>query len=101
MLSPAILDEMAAVLQRPKFGFPAEFVQIVVRELEGIATIIYPTTHRTVVHRDPKDNIIVECAIDADSDFIVTGDNHLLSLPTVERVSIVTPADFMNRLPAE
>ena len=32
---------------------------------------------------DPEDNKILECSQEADADFIVTGDNHLLKLRAV------------------
>ena len=48
--------------------------------------------------RDPKDNMILETAICGNADFIVTGDDDLLTLKSVEGISIITPREFLQRL---
>jgi putative PIN family toxin of toxin-antitoxin system len=45
--------------------------------------------------RDKKDNIILECALSGKVDFIITGDNDLLSLKFFEKVLILTPSQFL------
>ena len=44
--------------------------------------------------RDPKDNRILELAVDGNADFIVTGDADLLVLNSFRGVRILTPATF-------
>ncbi len=39
----------------------------------------FPTQALRVVKEDPDDDRVLECACSAESQFIVTGDNHLLS----------------------
>jgi len=95
------MEELEAVLRRPKFELAPEFVQIAARELEATATMVYPTFSRKAVKTDPKDDIIVDCAVEGRTDYIVSGDNHLLSLNTVEGISVVTPSDFLNHLASE
>ncbi len=45
--------------------------------------------------RDESDTIILSCAIGGGADFIVSGDNHLLSLKGFALIPIVTPAQFL------
>jgi predicted nucleic acid-binding protein len=50
---------------------------------------------------DDDDNRILECALAADASFIVSGDHHLLALRTYKSISIVTPRQFLEALPAD
>jgi len=98
-LSQAILDETRSVLRRTKFGLEPAFVGGVMRELESLGELFYPRVHHTVVVRDPTDNMIVDCAVEAAADFIITGDNDLLSLGTAAGIPVVPPAEFIQNLP--
>jgi len=46
--------------------------------------------------RDTKDNFLLELATDGKADFLITGDNDLLSLKKIEKTSILTIRDFLN-----
>jgi predicted nucleic acid-binding protein len=46
---------------------------------------------------DPDDNRILECAVAAGSDYIVTYDKDLLRLGEYAGVKIVTAVDFLQR----
>lgn len=48
--------------------------------------------------RDPKDNIVLECAMAGLAEVIVTGDQDLLILNPFNDISIVTPKDFQKIL---
>jgi uncharacterized protein len=47
------------------------------------------------VKTDPSDNRILECAQAGASEFIVTRDNHLLSLGSFGGAKIIKVADFL------
>jgi len=44
--------------------------------------------------RDPNDDIIIACAIDAAADYIVTGDEDLLTLKRYKDIVIINPRNF-------
>jgi putative PIN family toxin of toxin-antitoxin system len=46
----------------------------------GFVTLVNPTLKVNVVKDDPDDNCIIECAIESNSDYIITYDKHLLNL---------------------
>jgi uncharacterized protein len=48
-----------------------------------------------VVAEDPTDDRILECAVASRSDYLVTGDNHLLKLGRFRNTKIVKPAAFL------
>lgn len=51
-----------------------------------------------VVKTDPDDNKIIECAVAAGADAIVTGDKkHLLPIRSFQGIKIVEIAEFLNR----
>lgn len=50
------------------------------------------------VTRDPKDDVVVSCAVGGQADFIVSGDQDLLVLEAYEGVRFVTPRDFVELL---
>ena len=94
-LSTVILDELKDVLQRPKFGFPADVCFHIIEELHGACDIISPSVSVEVIRSDPDDDRILECAKEAQADFIVSGDPHLLDLGTFEKTRILSPADYL------
>jgi predicted nucleic acid-binding protein len=53
------------------------------------------------VLEDVPDNRILECAVTAEADLIVTGDRRLLSLKAFEEIAIVRLADFLRTIPPE
>jgi predicted nucleic acid-binding protein len=64
------------------------------------AVVNLPTLH--VVPLDPKDDVIVETAVRAAADYLVTGDRrHLLVLGAHAGIQIVTPRQFLELLDAE
>jgi putative PIN family toxin of toxin-antitoxin system len=97
-VSEPILEELKGVLRRPKFDFSAEVVQTILTELTGLADFVYPSQKIEVVAEDPDDNRIMECALEARADYIITGDSHLLSLMSFKDILIITPEKFLEKL---
>ena len=52
------------------------------------------------VPTDPDDNRVLECAVSAGSQTIVTGDDDLLRLVAFRSIEIVRVADFLPRFSA-
>jgi hypothetical protein len=51
-----------------------------------------PAKPVNAIAADPDDNMILECAVEAGSDFIITADNHLLRLGQYEGIPIIERA---------
>lgn len=45
---------------------------------------------------DPTDNRILECAATSSSNYLVSGDHHLLKVGQYEGCKVVTPAEFLD-----
>ena len=53
-----------------------------------------------VINEDAEDNKVLECALAAGADIIVSGDKHLLSLGKFRKTRILTPREFFDSLPS-
>jgi putative PIN family toxin of toxin-antitoxin system len=86
---------MADVLARKFYATPEEIAEatLIVRDA---ARVVTPAVQLDVIREDPADNRILECAVAAGSDYIVTGDKDLLRLGTYDSIKILTVSDFLN-----
>jgi len=96
--SDYILGELETVLQRSKFSFPKETVRTILNEIISLSDIVYPKNKISIITRDPDDNNILECAITAKANVIISGDNDLLDLKVFKTIPILTPRDFLELL---
>lgn len=67
------------------------------KQISRAADIIQPTTSLQVV-RDPKDDPIVECAVDGKADMVVSLDNDLLTLKAYNNIPILHVVDLLRIL---
>jgi len=97
-VSPFILSELDRVL-REKFGLTKTEAGTRVRAIRAIAHLVTPTERIDVITAKDDDNRILECALAARAEFLVTGDKeHLLPLGSYRDTRIVTPAQFLEIL---
>jgi len=97
-LSEPILEELKGVLQRPKFNYSPEMIQVILTELSGISDFVNVSKMIDVVVEDPEDNRILECTVEAKANYIVTGDSHLLKLSRYQNIEIVNTVAFLEKL---
>jgi uncharacterized protein len=99
LVSPPILSEIARVMRYPKIQkrhrLSPEQLDDLIASYAGFATVTPGKRRVKVVHEDPSDNIYLECALEGEADFIVSGDKHLLDLETFRGIPIVSPAAFL------
>ena len=95
-MSDAILNEIVRVLVRPKFGWSPERVAEARETISNLARHVIPTQLLDVVKEDPADNIILEYAAEADSDYIISGDKHLLRLKRYGNIQILKVSEFLH-----
>ena len=96
LMSAALSDELNRILEQGRFdryvsrGQREHFLELLVREAEDIEI-----TESVQVCRDPKDDRILELAVNGDAAYIVTGDEDLLVLNPFRGIEILRPADFL------
>ena len=88
--------ELMEVLQRPRITPKiAPFVFDNLRRLLAAAELV-AITERITECRDPKDNKLLELAVNGRADAIVSGDDDLLILNSFRGIPIITPAAFVH-----
>jgi putative PIN family toxin of toxin-antitoxin system len=99
VISAPLLDELADVFSRPGlrrfFTWRQQEIDDFFRNLLKGAEMVSPQTKITRITADPDDNRVLEAAVEAQADYIVSGDRHLLDLGDHDGIPIVTPADFL------
>jgi putative PIN family toxin of toxin-antitoxin system len=102
--SPQILQEVQRVLTLPRIA------QVYALTRQDITDLIWLFSHRATLvpehltiprtARDPSDDHLLACAKQGEADYIVSGDQDLLTLTSYEGIPIVTPAAFAGILRA-
>ena len=82
-----------------KFGWSEPRAAEAVESIAEFAKHVTPTESIDTVPTDPDDNRVLECAVSAGSQTIVTGDDDLLRLVGFRGIEIVRVANFLTRLP--
>ena len=98
VLSPAMLVESARVLRYPRLRKLHGWTDIQIEEfvdgLRAAATLVGGDVEVSVVADDPDDNVILACAVEGGTDYVVSGDAHLLNLKTYQGIRLVTAREF-------
>lgn len=93
----SIAEPIAAEVERiltEKFLWSSKRVHQAMSYMAQVARVIKPL--QTVTDCiDPDDNRILECALEAHAQVIVTGDAHLLKLHPYREISILMPRQFL------
>ncbi len=94
--SPSILNELTRILGE-KFGWPENDLQKAVGIIKRCMTLVEPTIKLNVVKDDPKDDHIIECAVAAGADAIITGDKDLLRMREFQEIKMMQVAEFLSQ----
>lgn len=94
-----LIEELLAVLSRNKFSRRLEKVGTsageVVADYCYLAEVVAPAEIRSTILDDPDDDAVLACALGGAADYIVSGDDHLLTLKNYSGVQIVNVHDFL------
>lgn len=96
-ISEAILEETLRVL-RDKFHRTPEELTETDKQLRVLGRIVTPTESINVIDADASDDRILECAVAADVEVIVSGDKHLLDLGSFRGIPIQRVGEFLTAL---
>lgn len=97
VISEDILDEFSKVMSRPKFGYNKKQVADMRFLLIGKLEVVMPKENINTIEEDPQDNRILECAVEAKADYIITGDQHLLKLKKYKKIRIINSTQFLEK----
>ena len=99
VLCEPILAEVHAVLARKFHWRPAE-IDEAFREYSIGTTIVQTPGRLRGICRDPKDDMVIECAAIAGADLIVTGDKDLLAVQNYQGIRVIAPRGFLSEFAA-
>jgi putative PIN family toxin of toxin-antitoxin system len=92
-VSESLLEEYLEVLARAQFGWDQRRIDRLIRDLQAAATLVIPR-RRLRITSDPDNNKVMECALEARADFVVTG--NVRDFPArYQDVRVISPLDFL------
>ena len=102
LLSLELLEELNEVLGREKFN---RYVTSEEREefLAGLVdrAVLVEIIDNVQECRDPKDDKVLELALNGEADYIITGDRDLLVLHPFRGVVVITADEFLKTIESE
>ncbi len=93
--SQYIINEIGKILRR--LGREERDIIKQLKEITHIAEIVQPTTSIRIV-RDPKDDAIIEAAVDSKADMVVSLDKDLLTLKAYNNIPVLHVVDLLHTL---
>ena len=101
VVSPVLLAEYHETIEELRLEYPRRKPVEWVDALTESAELVFPAERATGATPDPGDEMVLECAVAVEADYIVSGDKkHLLALREFHGIRIVSPSDFLRRLAA-
>ena len=96
--SQALVSEFSSVISREKFGLSGEEQDRLVRLVLSLAEVVRVRSRFRVVKDDPSDDAVLRAAVDGKVGFIISGDQHILSLRRFRGVRILGVAEALEML---
>jgi predicted nucleic acid-binding protein len=92
--SAPIQNEVERILGQ-KFGWNQAQIRARAGSILGTGIRVHPQITLAVIGDDPDDDRILECAVEAEVEAIISGDRHLLRLGSFQSIPIQTPRQFL------
>lgn len=94
VITDDLLHEITKVLGRTKLGLNKKEINDVIWHIRRKSQKVIPK-EKISICRDPKDNVVLECAGAIKVNCIVSGDKDLLELKHFRNISIISPRKFL------
>ena len=99
VVSSNLLAEYHETVEELRLDYPSRKCVAWAEALTESAELVFPVERASGSTPDPGDEMILECALAAEADFIVSGDKkHQLALRQFKGIPIVNPTEFLRRL---
>lgn len=99
IFSEESLEEFVTVARRPKISryIPESAIDEILSLFYKYGKLVNVVSNIADC-RDPKDNFLLNLAIDSNADYLVTGDSDLLTLKRIRKTRILTWSDLLKDL---
>ena len=96
IFSEELLEEFISVAKRPKFRkhFSSEDIEDILETIVEHADFVEVKSKVTAC-RDEKDNFLLSLSVDGNADFLITGDDDLLTLKKIDKTKIMTITAYL------
>ena len=92
--SQEIIEEYKKILKRD-FDYKEQEVGEIPEKVIQFLTLTTPSRKVDVVKEDVDDNKIIECALESNSEYIISYDKHLLKLKEFQGIKITQPEEAL------
>ncbi|MBI2630297.1 putative toxin-antitoxin system toxin component, PIN family [Candidatus Pacearchaeota archaeon] len=101
IISEDILAEIIEVLNREEkfqkfIEDRKESIESLIQTILSFSELIKTSIKIDLIKEHPKDNIILEAAVEGKSDYIISYDNHILNMLEFREIKILSPKEFMS-----
>ena len=100
-VSLALMQEYQKVFERPRFKLGHKEIMELMEKINKKAIMVNPTKELDILKADESDNRILECALKAKVDFIITGNKKHFPFEEFKGSKIVTPREFIGKIGKE
>lgn len=96
--SEQLIEELCRTLRYPRFDLSQDDVSSIRGYYLLLFKIVRPKQTISIILEDPEDNRVLECALEAEADYVVSGDHHLLSFGEFRGMKIVKAVELLKVL---
>jgi putative PIN family toxin of toxin-antitoxin system len=93
-----ILKEISTVMSSEKFNTNRQEIEEYIEIIESYSIKLFPQNKVEEVSRDKGDDKILQCGLEGNVDFIITGDKDLLVLNEYKNIKIIKPKDYLEKI---
>ncbi len=98
LISADILNEYLWVLAYPRFTLTEDEIDFIIyREILPYFEDIAVKRQKKIIKEDPSDDKFIACAEAGKAAYIISGDNHLLSLRSYGPIEIISPSQILSQ----
>jgi putative PIN family toxin of toxin-antitoxin system len=97
-ITDEILKEISTVMSSEKFNTNRQEMEEYIEIIESYSIKLFPQNKVGKVSRDKDDDKILQCGLEGNVDFIITGDKDLLVLKEYKNIKIMKPKDYLENI---
>lgn len=95
-ISAHITEEISRVLKE-KIKLSNPDIRKVLERIDEITTMVFPEKRVDIIKIHKEDNRILECALAAQADYLISGDKkHILPLKEFKGIKVISPKEFLD-----
>ena len=90
-----VLEEYLRVMARLPIAPETKSELVAILQEKRNIELIIPSRRHAVIREDPEDDKFIDCAVEAQADYIISGDDHLLRVKEYRSIPICSPKEFL------